>query len=441
MLVFNEGVPRSGKSYDTVKNHILPALKKGRHVWARLNGIEEPEKRQRIADYLQLPRERIEELLHHVVTKDVVAIFQCFRDQETGEWRIADHFKNALIVVDEVHEFYVNERKPLDPAVEAFWALLGQNGGDAVILTQWLNRTHSAVKARIEKKHSFQKLSAVGMEGKYLQTYYQTVAAGKFEKIGSETKAYDPEIFPLYRGYADGATNVEVYKEGGTNVWKAMAAKGVIYGIVAIVGLVGLLGFFLSGGEGLFEGEKAQQQAQHAKPVRHDEPVASYSLDGRYLGIEGGPAVPLPPPDPLADLSAEQRYVAELASKGRIRLAARVEISGREWGAVEWVDQAGNVQEFLDVDALRALGFEATFHKYGLRLSAGDHVLVATPWPRTVVVREPEQRLYSLSPKGGGAGAIASAASESDGAAATPPGYTTISGDPAGVVGAGIRVQ
>ncbi|MEB2027395.1 zonular occludens toxin domain-containing protein, partial [Xanthomonas campestris pv. campestris] len=27
MLVFNEGVPRAGKSYDAVKNHILPALK------------------------------------------------------------------------------------------------------------------------------------------------------------------------------------------------------------------------------------------------------------------------------------------------------------------------------------------------------------------------------------------------------------------------------
>ena len=39
MLVFNEGVPRAGKSYDAVKNHILPTLKKGRRVFARLNGL------------------------------------------------------------------------------------------------------------------------------------------------------------------------------------------------------------------------------------------------------------------------------------------------------------------------------------------------------------------------------------------------------------------
>ncbi|RNK90483.1 hypothetical protein C9400_18860, partial [Xanthomonas vasicola pv. vasculorum] len=34
MLVFNEGVPRAGKSYDAVKHHILPAIKKGRRVFA-----------------------------------------------------------------------------------------------------------------------------------------------------------------------------------------------------------------------------------------------------------------------------------------------------------------------------------------------------------------------------------------------------------------------
>ncbi|RWA38908.1 hypothetical protein C5H14_11335 [Xylella fastidiosa] len=41
MLVFNEGVPRSGKSYDAVKHHILPALREGRRVYARLNGLRD----------------------------------------------------------------------------------------------------------------------------------------------------------------------------------------------------------------------------------------------------------------------------------------------------------------------------------------------------------------------------------------------------------------
>ena len=401
MLVFNEGVPRAGKSYDAVKSHILPALKKGRRVFARLNGLDH----DRIADHLKLPREQVRDLLTLVETKDVVEVFQCFKD-ETGKWCIPDQFKNALIVIDEVHEFYVNERKPLAPGVENFWALLGQNGGDAVILTQWINRLHAAVKARIEKKNSFQKLSAVGMEGKYLVTYYQTVAAGKFEKVGNKTESYDPAIFPLYHGYAPGADNTEVYKEGGTNVWKAMAAKGLVFLVIGAVGVWGLASFFLGGGKGMVEEGKATAPA---------DPIVAYDLDGRQLYVEGAPVAA---PDPLQDLTPDQRYVAELSDQGRIRLAARAEFAGKQLAVVEWVDSAGMTVESLTVEALRALGYVASYTAYGLRLDAGKHSLVVTPWPRVLPQREPQAETYNTSTAGGGAGAIASVASESAGAAA-----------------------
>jgi zona occludens toxin len=38
---------------------------------------------------------------------------------------------------------------------EEFFALIGQNGGDVVIMTQWIKCTHSAVRARIERKNTF----------------------------------------------------------------------------------------------------------------------------------------------------------------------------------------------------------------------------------------------------------------------------------------------
>lgn len=400
MLVFNEGVPRSGKSYDAVKSHILPALKKGRRVFARLNGLDH----ERIADHLKLPHDRVRDLLQLVETKDVVEFFQCVKDG-SGKWCIPDDFKNALIVIDEVHEFYVNQRKPLSPEVENFWALLGQNGGDAVIITQWLNRLHSAVKARIEKKNSFQKLSAVGMEGKYRVTYYQTIAAGKFEKVGSTTKAYDPEIFPLYHGYAPGADNTEVYSEGGTNVWKAMAAKAIVFGVLSVLAIWTIYSFFGSGGEGMIE----------RKEPAAAEPVMSFDLQGNHLGTEGVHAAPapLPPPDPFKDLSPEQRYVAELADRGRIRLSGRAEFAGKQLAVVEWVDPSGIVQEALTVEALEALGYTASFEVYGVRLVAGEHVLVATPWPREAPKREPQAELYNTSTAGmSAAGVLGSVATE-----------------------------
>ncbi|MGS1079139.1 zonular occludens toxin domain-containing protein [Pseudoxanthomonas beigongshangi] len=443
MWVFNEGVPRAGKSYDCVKHHILPALKRGRPVFARLNGL----KHDAIADYLKLPRERVRELLHQVETKDVYSTFQCYRDEESGQWRIPEQFKDALVVIDEVHEFYVQERKPLPPEVENFFALLGQNGGDGVILTQWLNRVHSAIKARLEKKNSFQKLSAVGMEGKYVVTYYQTVAAGKFEKIGSATKSYDKDIFPLYDGYAPGADNIEVYKEGGTNVWAAMAVKAVLFGGAGLAGFVALAMFF-TGKMSLID--KPEKPAKAAVAVA--EPVEVYDVQGNYVGTEGGTAGQgaagkvKEVVDPYKDLLPGQRYVAELADKGRVRLAARATINDRELAVVEWVDSSGNTIESLDLTQLRELGFAVTGKAFGFELVAGNHTIIATPWPRVVQVRDSDATLYNTSKAGlmPGTAALATVGSEGGrfGAGSGPisgsvvPGSLSEAGNPANVVSA-----
>ena len=62
MLIFNEGVPGAGKSYDAVAEHIVPALKKGRRVYARLNGLDDAA----LAAFCELPIERVQELLVRV---------------------------------------------------------------------------------------------------------------------------------------------------------------------------------------------------------------------------------------------------------------------------------------------------------------------------------------------------------------------------------------
>lgn len=414
MFVFLEGVPRSGKSYECLKFHILPSLAAGRHVWARMNGLEKPQKRQAIADYLKLPISRVDELLHHVETNEVLDTFKCYRDEQTGRWRIADHFKNALIVIDEVHEFYVASRAPLPPEVENFYALLGQNGGDGIIMTQMFSRLHRAMVARIEKKNSIQKLSAVGMDASYLVTYFQTVSAGKFEKIGSEKKKYDPDIYPLYDGYADGVTNTAVYKQGGTNVWRSMAPKAAIALVAVALAAWGLGSFFLGGGEGLMAEGKA------GAPVI-TEPVDSYDLDGNYLGSQGGKPGPVVPKvvDPYSDLTPEQRYIAELSDKGRARLAARAVIGGRTVAQVEWVDTSGLTLESLWLTDLEALGYVVTTASYGVRMAAGKTVLIATAWPRVMPVRDLDARLYDTSQAGGAAGLV-SVANEHGGAAAIP---------------------
>lgn len=421
MLVFNEGVPRAGKSYDSVKNHILPALKKGRRVYARLNGL----RHDKIAAHLGMAESDVRALLFCVDTKEVVQTFTCSQD-DTGKWCIPDHFKDALVVIDEVHEFYVNERKPLAPAVENFWALLGQNGGDGVIMTQWINRLHSAVKARIERKNTFQKLTAVGSKSRYRVTFFHTTSPGKFEKVGGQTLKYDPAIFPLYDGYAPGTENTEVYEEGGKTVWAAMLLRGVIFLVLAGVGVYFFAGFFLKSGD---KGDKSSQTPAQTPSLRPQPTAAGV---GQAMGGMTPAAVVERVKDPLEGLSPEQRYVAELGARARPRLALLAEVGGESRGWVQWISLDTNeVIENLDIGQLRGLGYRVTVEPYGLRISAGEHVMVATAWPYRAPIREKDARLYNLSNDDAGAGPVSAA----NGGGAGVVGHGATAGSLIGVAG------
>lgn len=396
MLVFNEGVPRAGKSYDAVKNHILPAIKQGRTVYARLNGLDH----EAIAKHLKMPVERVRELLICVDSDDVHATFAAYQG-EGGKWAIPDKLKNSLCVIDEVHEFYVSQRQPLPPEQENFFALIGQNGGDVVILTQWIKRVHAAVRARIERKNVFQKLTAVGAKNKYRVTYYQTLGPDKFEKIGGATESYDPAIYPLYHGYAPGADNVEVYDGGGTNVWKMLSGKLIIWSIVGVFAVGTLLWFFGGGGAAGLVSEKEQTiggARATADPERYY--LGARDRDERGIIETDEQRRKREAAEKLARMTPEQRYVVGLGDQGRVRLAVRMHTQGRDRVMVEWLDDGGRPVERLSGEQLEAMGVAVRGHDFGVTLDAGEERIVATQWPLTMVVREQEARLYRLDGDG-----------------------------------------
>lgn len=401
MLVFNEGVPRSGKSYDAVKSHILPALKKGRKVHARLNGLNHA----LIAAHLNLPEQRVRELLVHVDSGDVASTFVATQDPETKAWGIPEALKDALIVIDEIHEFYVAGRGAMPAQQEQFFALIGQNGGDVVIMTQSIKRLHAAVRARIERKNVFQKLSVAGKKTQYRVTYWVTTAPDKYEKVGGDTKDYDPAIFPLYAGYAPGADNTEVYEGGGTSLWKQLLPKAIAFGFFALLGGGFILWFFLGGGaSGLVD--EGKQAIGDTKPAGVYQVQPAQGASGGVWQPDAEPPAAAPEPEwqrkqrereeELAAMTPGQRYVVELATKGRVRLAARAVTQGRELIVVEWLDSGGMAIERLTGPALESLGIELTYTAAGVILRAGTDAIVATGWPAPAVIRDQEQRLYRL---------------------------------------------
>ncbi|HHW4683483.1 MAG TPA: zonular occludens toxin domain-containing protein, partial [Xylella sp.] len=396
-----------GKSYDAVRNHLLPALRDGRRVFARLNGL----RHEVIADYLEMTEARVRELLVCVDTQDVVSTFVCYRDGTDGRWCIEDRFRDALIIIDEVHEFYVESRLSLPPPVENFWALLGQNGGDAVLMTQWIRRMHPAIRARIERKHSFQKLTVLGLKNHYRVTYYHTVSAGKFEKVGGQTLKYDTSIFPLYDGYAPGARNTEVYSQGKKTVWFVMALRAVFFLVIAAVGAHFFLGYFSKGdrtvppSSGVSSSVRGASSPVIGQVYRPGQVVAA----GRPSSTSQDVSKPV---SDVSDLDPEQRYVVDLNGKGRLRLVVLAQVGSEYRAWVQWISAENNVIEQLDMEQLRALGFVVSVYPYGLRIAAGKHFMVATAWPWQSPMRETDQRLYNLSRDVRPVGGIASVASE-----------------------------
>jgi zona occludens toxin len=373
MLLFNEGVPRSGKSFDGVSEHILPALRAGRKVYARLNGLDHVA----IAAYLQMPVEDIEALLIQVPTADVRSVFVAVRDG-AGQWVIPDALKDALFVIDEAHEFYVSSRLPIDPAVEQFFALCGQNGMDGVLMSQWFKRLHSAIRARVERKNVFQKLTAVGMEGKYLLKRYQTLEPDRFELVDSVVRTYNPKIFPLYAGYAPGSANTVVYAAGGTTVWKRLRVYAVPLSVVLVIAVWFLWHFVSTGGRGLLRdgGRSSVVGAQS-----HSSPVASAVNTASEV-------VRKPKSVDLSGMPDEVRYVFDLCNQTRPRLAAVLTVAqALPYGVIEW-PQAQSHSESLPIvldrmtfAQLRDLGVDVQVHVYGVKLVWRDRAVIVTPWP------------------------------------------------------------
>ena len=425
MLVYNEGVPRSGKSYDAILNHVLPALAKGRQVFARLNGLDEPSCRDEIGKRLGITRARVDELLIHVNTADVRSFFAAYMDGDR-KWTIDPKFRNALAVIDEVHEFWEGgTRERMPPENEQFFALHGHYGMDCLVLTQFYSRIHKAIRHRIERKNVFQKLSALGSKGEklYRQTYYQTIRPDKYEEVGGATHSYDESVFPCYHGIApiaagEGeAVQQAVYSGGRTSVWKSIGIRAAIMVPLAIGAIWYLVSFF-TGGVSLVDESKMRIGGPAPKALGRDqgEPIPGFV---QAPSSSSATTAPVAVPPPVSTLSPEQQYIWDLSKENRIRLAALIGVGQDARGMLEWVDRSGNPKDRLTFAQVRALDVSITVHDYGARLEAGDEVLVATAWPLNVPLRDVQPRLYDTS------GADAPAVSASEPLALAPPGASS----------------
>lgn len=418
MLICHEGPPRAGKSYEAVKTHIVPALRAGRKCYARLNGLEV----EALAELAGITPERVRELLVRVSPDEVCELFTAKGD-DPPVFKIE---ANSLVVIDEVHEFYVSARHALPKEQEAFFAKHGHIGLDVLVMTQSLGRLHSSVRQRIERKTMFAKLNALGQENKYVARYFAVGdVMGKFEKISSETFEYEPKYFPAYAGFQPEVTNTGAYTAGSKTVWQSIKKPAIFLSLACLIGLGAIVRFFMGGGT-----------VAEAKPV----PVAASQMPTDAIGPDSEQST-----SRLANAStamgvqekrqAEVRtrknlpppieYVRGLGESARPRWSGT--IGDRD--LLEWREGQGNAIERMTSDKLEAMGWTVVREVFGVVATFGDETIVFTAWPIDPVFSQNSSRSDLIRSASGPS--LPSGSEEASGAAAaSAPAAVSISAPP-----------
>lgn len=346
MLIFHEGLPGSGKSYEALVSHIIPRLKEGRTVDAYIEGLNF----EKIAELAEITLEECQDQLKQITREQVPAINEHVRDK-------------SLVIIDESQNFWPTGRQRLPDPIIQFITEHRHRGLDVVLMGQNLNDVHSMWRNRIDKKFVFMKLDAVGQAKRYSWTSYKGSLRAdgqrsriEFEKLTGGIRQYDPKYFGSYASTTSEDTEMGVYEDDRTNIFKSAKFK---YGLpIAALLLIGGLWFAIdtmlnfnskTGAEDL-----AKQEAQ-----QHE--VASPSSPGQ----------PAPRPEPPPKPKVDDLFTQTLES-GKPVLTSQTIVNGHlldAWIEV-WDDKDNNITTWRSAD-LTQLGWTVVMKSYGLVITKG----------------------------------------------------------------------
>lgn len=410
-ILFYEGLPRSGKSYESMSTLVIPWLQKGREVVAYIEGIETPECQARIAEASGLPLERVQQLLFPLTREDMRP-----REEERkgktvtvdGTW-IDKVRPNALHVFDEAQNWWPNRLKASEKLTQ-FVTEHGHLGITILLMGQSLLDVLALWRRRVDQKFVFLKLTALGSDKRYRVSIYKGQGNGEFVKVADKLNKYDPKYFGTYKSHVSAEIDTDTYTDNRAVFWKGGMVK---YGALLVVV------FLVVGG---YKSWAFFHPAQPDKP-KPGSVSAAKAIPPEPTAQAGAPAAskPVAEATPLPDArSPEERYFADLGSKGRVRLSGLLVGRGQVVGVVEWVDGNTRVIERIGLDALRELGVTVTVIGSSVKLKLGGWSQLATMWPVEAEGRVSEYRQSTI--REGGRQEL------SAGGPVVPPGLSIIDG-------------
>ncbi|MBS1188800.1 MAG: zot [Rhodocyclaceae bacterium] len=376
MIIVHEGMPRSGKSYAAVKDHLIPALKKGRRIYARIDGL----------NYAQLAE------LAGITEEECRGLLSELTEEQCAKLEQQEFQKDALIIIDEAQNYWPQGRAQLPVPVLKWIAEHGHHGFDVLLMCQLLKDVHRAWVNRSNRKLQFIKKDVVGKANEYKWIMYHgspdSKGNVKFAEVQKGDHPYEEQYFGAYKSHSDGTENKENYEDDRVNIWKSPMFRKWL----PLLGLLGLLGFgyvmyLFNGG---ITAEKKPQAAKAEAPKGMPAPAPA-SLSAPAPVVTPAPrAAPLPEPEPKERQDRNRLtewefpdVVTELSKGNRMRLAGVLRTASATKIILEWRDSSLRVVDQMTTDQLRVLGWYAlvTDDDRMAILTRPGVRYVATAWP------------------------------------------------------------
>jgi zona occludens toxin len=364
MIIFHEGLPRSGKSYEATKEHIIPALKKGRKVFARINGLNY----EKIAELAEITPEECQQLLVHITEDQVPTIHQ--------------HVENdALVIIDELQNFFPAGRTKLSPEITQFVTEHGHRGLDIITMGQSLADCNNLWRRRTQRKIQFLKLDMVGRENSYKWTAFQGSLDGKgeitFTKINAGVKKYDPAYFGAYLSHQPDTENKDNLQDDRLNILKT---KGMKYGLPSAV-CVGIFAIYH-----LYSFFQAPQQSQPTPKPQQQSVTPAANQSQLQTRTE-----PVRPKSWDFVQANNEKYIAKLTYMASYSTYIQDFL-------VIWEDSQGRIIDQLYMNDFQQLGYTFVVKGSGIEAIKGEVKLWFRWMPLTESYgRVPEQTKENLS--------------------------------------------
>lgn len=190
MILFYEGTPGSGKTYDIVVK-IVANLAKGRKVYTNIDGLDDVACLEMIKFKAKMDDFDIKEKLVHFTT-----------EQAKNFWDYLE--PGCMVVIDEAHKiFNARDWQSKENRKCADWCSTARHEGiEAVFVTQKIEKVDSQIRSLTEWTYRYKKINFMGslINKSYLCFAY--AGDDTTTPISKKAGRYNKEYFRCYKSYA-----------------------------------------------------------------------------------------------------------------------------------------------------------------------------------------------------------------------------------------------